>query len=321
KNDIALQEIGNYTLGRQVDLMFGGGFCHFKPNGDPQSCREDDLNLFSLAQSAGFAVGHDRTSFDAITPDASLPILNLFTPDHMSYEIDRDPAVEPSLAEMATKALGLLTHATADSREGFFLMIEGSRIDMAGHTNDPATHVREILAYQDAIAAVKVYVDANPGTVMISVSDHETGGLSVARQLSPDYPEYLWYPQALVPVRKSAEAIAALIAAYNTTADRTGFVTSTVLQGWLGVSDATPEEVASLSVPGKATGLLETELGLIVSKRAQLGWYHSAVDVNLYAYGMGADRLRGSKENTDIGDFIVKQLSLDLDSITEKLKE
>jgi alkaline phosphatase len=123
----------------------------------------------------------------------SLPLMNLFSDDHMSYEIDRDPATQPALSEMADKALKLLSHATRNSDKGFFLLIEGSRIDMAGHTNDPATHVQEILAYQKTVEVVKKFVDENPSTVMISVSDHETGGLSVAHQLGPEYPEYRWY--------------------------------------------------------------------------------------------------------------------------------
>jgi alkaline phosphatase len=57
----------------------------------------------------------------------------LFAPDHMNYEIDRDNEKEPSLAEMAMKALGLLSEATENSNKGFFIMIEGSRIDMAAH--------------------------------------------------------------------------------------------------------------------------------------------------------------------------------------------
>jgi alkaline phosphatase len=51
----------------------------------------------------------------------------------MSYEIDRNPAVEPSLVQMVNKTLQILTKATEDSEKGFFLMIEGSRIDMAAH--------------------------------------------------------------------------------------------------------------------------------------------------------------------------------------------
>ncbi len=129
------------------------------------------------------------------TPPPSLPLMFLFTPDHMSYEIDRNATVEPSLKEMAEKTLSMLAaqtaHNHADSK-GFFIMIEGSRIDMAAHSQDAATHVREILAYQETIAYVKEFVEAHPDTVMISVSDHETGGISVARQVGSAYPEYRW---------------------------------------------------------------------------------------------------------------------------------
>lgn len=119
-------------------------------------------------------------------------MINLFTEDHMSYEIDRDGTVEPSLQEMVSKALEILSHATKDSQQGFLLVIEGSRIDMAAHGNDPVAHVHEILAYQDAISQVIKFVDNNPSTVMISVSDHETGGISVGHQLGSTYPTYEW---------------------------------------------------------------------------------------------------------------------------------
>ena len=52
----------------------------------------------------------------------------------MSYEIDRNNDTEPSLLEMSEKALGILKASTANSDKGFFLMIEGSRIDMAAHS-------------------------------------------------------------------------------------------------------------------------------------------------------------------------------------------
>jgi alkaline phosphatase len=52
----------------------------------------------------------------------------------MSYEIDRNDQSEPSLREMSEKALNILKATSADSDKGFFLMIEGSRIDMAAHS-------------------------------------------------------------------------------------------------------------------------------------------------------------------------------------------
>jgi alkaline phosphatase len=60
------------------------------------------------------------------------------------------------------------------------------------HRNDPAAHLHEINAYQDTIKVVKDFVDANPGTVVISTSDHETGGFTLGRQTTPEYPEYKW---------------------------------------------------------------------------------------------------------------------------------
>ncbi|KAJ3057004.1 hypothetical protein HK097_001488 [Rhizophlyctis rosea] len=324
ENQIALQQIGNYTLGRNVDLMFGGGLCHFKPIGDPMSCRLDNINVLELAQQSGWSVGTDRQSFEALADTSSLPLLQVFTKDHMSFEIDRDPKKEPSLKEMAIKALSILTENTKKSDKGFFLMIEGSRIDMAGHNNDPASHVREILAYNEAIEAVKAYVEQNSDTtVMISVSDHETGGLSVARQLNATYPVYQWHPEALRDVKRSTEIIAPLLVTFTGT-DRRAFVTKTVLKEWLAVSDITEEEIKPLLDPTRDASQITSQLGLIISRRAELGWAthgHSAVDVNLYAYGLNSKYLRGNHENTDIGHFIISQLGLDLDPITEKLRK
>ena len=59
------------------------------------------------------------------------PVLGLFAPSHMSYDIDRNASVQPSLRQMAEKAISLLS----GNKRGFFLMVEGSRIDMAGHDN------------------------------------------------------------------------------------------------------------------------------------------------------------------------------------------
>src|ERR1700759_5468533 len=84
---------------------------------------------------------------------------------------------------MTQTALKALSDATKTSDKGFFLMIEGSRIDHAGHANDPAAQVHEVLAYDDAVASVLGFLDkdSTPG-VMVSTSDHETGGLAVARR-------------------------------------------------------------------------------------------------------------------------------------------
>jgi alkaline phosphatase len=91
--------------------------------------------------------------------------------------------VYPSLNEMAQTALNALEAATQDSDKGFFLMIEGSRIDHAGHGNDPAAQVNEVLAYDKAISSVIDFLDKSKTEgVLVSTSDHETGGLAIARR-------------------------------------------------------------------------------------------------------------------------------------------
>ena len=321
ENEIALHQIGEYTLGMNVDLLLGGGACHFLPNSTNGSCRGDNRDLFQEARRKNFKTVVDREGFDALSND--LPILGLFTPDHMSYDIDRDDKVEPSLLQMASKALSVLTSATSASSKGFFVMIEGSRIDMAGHSNDPATHLRDILAYQDTVAMVKKYVDEHEGTVMISVADHETGGLTLARQLSPEYPEYLWYPAVLTNVTHSTRYLAEMITSEaKTNTDVGPYIQSTIFQQGLGISDATAEELTAIKSNSHTISTLDYLLADMVSRRAQVGWTthgHSGVDVNLYAYGHRSMDLVGNRENTQIGDFIADVMDLDLDSVTRKL--
>ncbi|KAI8583022.1 hypothetical protein K450DRAFT_225950 [Umbelopsis ramanniana AG] len=328
EDQIANQQIGDNPLGRTVDLMLGGGICHFLPNTTDGSCRSDDVDLWNVStKKYGWkSVFRDRQEFDKLSNSAGvLPLIGLFTSDHMSYEIDRNNDTEPSLLEMSEKALGILKAATADSDNGFFLMIEGSRIDMAAHSNDAPAHLKDIYAYHDTVDMVKKFVDENPGTILISTSDHETGGFTLARQVSSAYPEYLWYPDVISRVKNStvvlADAIHSLKGASNVEEQR--IVAEQVVTEGLGITDATDEEMEFLlSNPSRSA--LDHFLADMVSIRAQLGWTthgHSGVDVNLYAYGVDADLLRGSHENTNIGSFIEHFLNLDLNQITERLNK
>lgn len=322
ENAIAKQQIGENPLGRSVDLMFGGGYCHFLPKSQHGGCRSDSRNLLDEA-SAKYnwttILYNDRKSFDALPIDeAILPVMSLFSSDHMDYEIDRNPKKQPSLSEMSKKALDILYKSTEYNEKGFFLMIEGSRIDMAAHSNDAATHVHEILEYQNTIELVKKYVDEHPDTIMISTSDHETGGLSLARQVSKTYPEYLWYPDVLTKVKTSTVKLANSIKSQSTISR--DYIES-VLKEKLGITDATEKEIKQLMKKTSAKNL-DQYLADMVSIRAQLGWAthgHSGVDVNLYAYGTGAEYLIGSHENIQVGEFITNALNLNLTQMTMKL--
>jgi|SRR5579862_7610688 len=99
------------------------------------------------------------------------------------------------------------------------------RMDHAGHSNDPVGHLHDILTYNEVIEGsdleffanrkfVKEWVDDNPDTVMLSVADHECGGLALGRELGRA-PEYFYSPQHLAPGKHSAEFLTSQWNLYN----------------------------------------------------------------------------------------------------------
>jgi len=301
--------------------MFGGGLRHFLPEGQPGSVRTDNIDVVANARDLGYTVSLDRASFDAIQPvKGSFPVLGLYALSDLDFEIDRNPATQPSLLEMAEKALGMLLDATKGTTTGFFIMIEGSRIDHAAHANDAASHYHDIMMYQQTVEMVKAFVDANADTMMISVSDHECGGLTVGRG-NGYIADYLWYPEVLDGVKSSTGVVSQTLRAY-TGNDTEGYIAE-VLATSLGIVDATPTELAAVllqmtSSNSTAEQYLTYQLSGMINTRALLGWTtygHTAVDVNLYAYGTYSGLLSGNVENTEIGSFIIDALSLNMEEV------
>lgn len=194
----------------------------------------------------------------------------------MDYELDRKPAEQPALHEMVSKALSILKTKSKKQDTGFFLMIEGSRIDMAAHTNDPAAHVHDILEYQQTVALVKKFVEENPNTVVISTSDHETGGFTAGRQLGDQYPEYLWYPEVISRVRNSSESLAEAWSASLLSETATdNFLTQDLIKSGLGIKDVTGEELQRVKDWKPTANCTTIDLSYIfadmVSRRALIG--------------------------------------------------
>ncbi|KAI1277575.1 alkaline phosphatase [Xylaria sp. FL0933] len=334
QDEIALQEIGQGPLDRVVDLMLGGGRCHFLPNTTDGGCRYDGVDVIELAQKEyGWNYIGDRPAFDELwegKKEVPLPMLGLFAPTDIPFELDRRNMNDqyPSLSEMAKTALRALAKATEKSDKGFFLMIEGSRIDHAGHGNDPSAQVREVLEYDKTFQAVLDFLDeTKTDGVLVATSDHETGGLAVARQINADYPQYLWYPQVLANATASSEHLARKLWKYiaetgNSDEELKNYINEELVVPGLGISDATHDELMALVLYPE---LAQPAFAEMISVRAQIGWSthgHSAVDVNIYSSGgPGTDALRGNVENTDVGAFLRGYLDVDVDSVTKELNE
>ncbi|KHO01148.1 Alkaline phosphatase-like, alpha/beta/alpha [Metarhizium album ARSEF 1941] len=335
QDSIALQEVGHGPLGRSLDLMLGGGRCRFMPNSTAGSCRLDDTDVIALAQEKyGWSYADSRKAFDAFRAgkNVTLPLLGLFASSDFPFELDRRNMndVYPSLSEMVRVALRSLERATAKSEKGFFLMIEGSRIDHAGHINDPAAQVHEVLEYDNTFKVVLDFInDTATETTLVATSDHETGGLSTALQEPGHLPVYNWYPQVLANASASCESLAASLQRH--VADKSVYTSKKQLKSWindelmingLGITDATDDELSLLADDPPASVVT---FAAIISLRAHIGWSthgHTAVDVNVYSSGSPeTEKIRGNIENTDIGNFLSRYLEVDVDEITKELRD
>lgn len=152
------------------------------------------------ARSAGYTVVTDRAGLKGLDLSAETHISGQFGEGNLPYTYDGTGDL-PGLAEMTTAALGLLEK---DS-DGFFLMVEGGRIDHSGHANDLSRNLHETLAFDEAVRAIAAWAEDRDDTLVVVTADHETGGLNVVKDLGKGHePEVTWstkgHTAVLVPV-------------------------------------------------------------------------------------------------------------------------
>lgn len=175
--DIAAQLI-DWPAGDGFEVVFGGGRSNFMTadQQDPEDetrtgSRQDGRDLIGEWQVKGNdrAYVWNQSEFDAIDPANVEKVLGLFNASHMEYEADRskDAAGEPSIAEMAVKAIDLLSK----NDEGYVLMVESGRVDHAHHAGNAARALTDTIAMAEAVRAVHDKVDPEE-TLIILTADH-----------------------------------------------------------------------------------------------------------------------------------------------------
>ena len=175
--DIARQLI-EFPYGDGPEVILGGGRSYFTPRTlqDPEyptqgGRRTDGRNLTAewTAQFPNSAYVWNKQQFDAINPASTDHLLGLFERSHMRYEVDRnlDGAGEPSLADMTAKAIQVLKK----NPKGFYLMVEGGRVDHAHHAGNAYRALTDAIAMSDAVAKAKELTD-DKDTLIIVTADH-----------------------------------------------------------------------------------------------------------------------------------------------------
>jgi alkaline phosphatase len=183
--DIARQLIEvSPEVRKSLKVAMGGGRINFMPrqlNGvdvlDPEypkikGRRNDGRDLTAewlRTRGAGARYVWSKAGFDAVNPANTEYLLGLFEPSHMQYETDRasDVAGEPSLTEMTAKAISLLQK----SPQGYFLHVEGGRIDHAHHAGNARRALTETIELSNAVRKA-MELTRGTDTLIIVTADH-----------------------------------------------------------------------------------------------------------------------------------------------------
>lgn len=151
-------------LASDIDLLIGGG------------CKalSDSLagggTWFEAFREKGYRIVREPDRIDTLS---ALPALAAVADEHLPRAAERGDF----LLRATRKALELLS---TDNERGFFLMVEGSQIDMFCHGNDASCVLDEMRDFERAVGAAMDFADSHPGTLVVVTADHETGGLALA---------------------------------------------------------------------------------------------------------------------------------------------
>lgn len=307
QDDIAQQ----YTSNGDLDVILGGGRAQFLPV-DAAGAREDGVDLTAQAARQGFDYVTTEAEVDAASGDR---LLGLFSDEDMSAPIGNggvgEPvAGEPSLAEMTQAALDRLSQ----DDDGFFTVIEEEGTDSYNHANDAATGLNAAKAFDDAWSVALDFAERNPGTLIVSVADHETGGMT---NLFSDEAN----PEVFRSYRATYEDM--LIEAFRrvdvdgyTPGDAGSFeVMRDTIGGYTGGAVILDDETISSIFAAPDAESAYATLAEVLNAAGGINYAttgHSAVDVPIYAYGAGAENFEGLLDNTDVGIQLAASMGLEL---------
>lgn len=284
---------------QEPDVVLGGGMAWFDPELNtcvvPGETRQD---LLAKARGLGYTIWRRGDDLAQPAPDK---LLGLFAYGHLAFQLDeralpaerRDPSLR-RLTEIALESLGR-------GGKPFFLLVEGGRIDHAGHDFDAAGVAAETAAFDDAVAAVLAFQKANPGTLVVLTADHATGGLAIN--------EFVDWP-SLGRQKASVDTMIGTVCS--------GVGGEAELREWTGFADLSADVEAICA--GTSIYEKRRRLGRILAERNGVTWVprvdestsatkgHTGEDVALYAGGPGAERFAGVLDNTDIPRRIAELL-------------
>lgn len=302
------------------DFYAGSGFLKPARTFD----KKDAPSIYPIFEQAGYTIARGLDEYKAKADDAGKMILMQkegANSSSLPYAIDRNEG-DLTLAQITESAIDFLSR---DNKKGFFLMVEGGKIDWACHSNDPATMVKEVIDLDNAVRVAYEFYKKHPKeTLIVITADHETGGLGLGnsnytlnlKSLDCQKQSVDLLSRALTDLRKAKgnkatwEDVKALLT------ERMGFwgeLTPTweqekMLRDEFESSFVRNKVVFEESLYSK-TEPLAAVAKKVLSQMSKLGWTtgsHSAEYVPVFAVGAGSKLFMGKMDNTDIPKRIAK---------------
>lgn len=302
----------------RIDFVAGGGYDYLRN-------RSDSVDLTKTLTQNRYTYTESKDEFMNFRGDK---MWALFTPKGMANDIDRDKDKEPSLAEMTQKSIEVLSK----NRNGFFLMVEGSKVDWSAHDNDPVGVITEFLAFDKAVGVAIDFAKKDGNTAVIVVPDHGNGGVAFGGpQTNSGYDRKTQSElfDNLRNAKRTAEYFGNVIKEKPTKEEVKKF-----FKEFYGIEDLVESEINS--VQGyydyekryKAGEIKENPLNIrrtvaqILTNRSPIGWTttgHTGEDVFLAVYHPQNYRPMGLVQNSDVNKYMQEIFGIEsLDFYTEK---
>jgi alkaline phosphatase len=285
--------------GIKADVYLGGGWKYFL---------RDDRNLIEEFKAYGFQYIDNYNSLDSLK--AKTPVIGLFA----------DKGLPSALDDSNNHRLSTLTKTAIkqlENDEGYFLLVEASQIDWAGHSNDIATAMAEMSDLAQTMVYLEEYVKQNPDTLVVLTADHSTGGLTIGAN-----GKYEWHPEVLRTMKSSPVTIAMKLSEKQITqkslTELLNFeVTDKEVKIIQAAKDIAIEKSSAYERLDKknksklkkpsTSKIIASSIKKVIDVRTNTGWTssgHTAIDVPVHTLGKSSEKFKGKMDNTDIAKKI-----------------
>ena len=305
KNRSQYDDIAEQQVYQNIDVVLGGGFESLAP-GTTKNARKDGENLLSVLKEKKYDLVQTR---EELLKSQANQIWGSFAPSALAYDFDRKAtnSKEPTLAEMTSKAIDTLKK----DKDGFFLFVEGSKVDWAAHANDTIGIISDILSFDDAVKEAIDFAKADGNTMVIAVTDHGNSGITMGNANTTKTYSTIPVSAYIDPLKKATMTIEGALSQLKT--DRSNLMEVAALYG---LDDLTKDELTTL----KSAKDLGNEMVKMLANRANIGFTtggHTGEDVFLYSFG--PSKVSGLVENTDLAHAMAKFMDFNLDKLTKEL--